>query len=107
VIADAASDKAFLMLLGVMKQQGRHVSPNRSNAFAPTVFARMPEAAGIKSTQFEAAMERLLRSGKIYVEKVGPPSGRSQYCLFQSKVGTVLGRIGTLPSGLTERPIGR
>ncbi|PNE11945.1 MAG: hypothetical protein CR217_06065 [Beijerinckiaceae bacterium] len=74
--AEAKDDSLFLKLLKVATEQGRTVSPNPSNAFAPTVFAGMPDAGGVKAPKLKAAMERLLRDKKIAVVEIGPPSAR-------------------------------
>jgi hypothetical protein len=72
--ADQAADHLFLKLLDITAAQGRDVSPNKSNSYAPAIFAKMPDAGCMKSRQFAAAMERLLKDGKITIEKYGHPS---------------------------------
>jgi RecA-family ATPase len=71
---DQAVNHAFLKLLDITAAQGRDVSPNKSSAYAPAVFSKMPDAGGVKSKQFAAAMERLPRDRKITVERYGRPS---------------------------------
>ena len=70
------AERVFLRLLRAVERQGRTVSPNRSSSYAPTVFATMPEAEGIKKTTFVTAMESLLSQGRIEVVTEGPASKR-------------------------------
>jgi RecA-family ATPase len=75
--ADQKVDEAFLGYLAQFTRQGRNVShkPN-ANGYAPAEFAKEREAkeAGMRKTDFEAAMRRLLAADKIRVEPYGPPS---------------------------------
>ncbi len=72
---EAKADRIFLELLAEFEDQGRDVSPNRSSTFAPTEFAKMPEADGVTKKSFEGAMARLLKGNKrIYIETFGPKS---------------------------------
>jgi RecA-family ATPase len=74
----SAVDRLFLTLLRRLAEQKRFVSDKRSPSYAPTVFARQPEASAAKTdvAGFAAGMERLFASGKIAVEEEGPPSRR-------------------------------
>jgi RecA-family ATPase len=75
--AEQKADESFYGNVVQFTQQGRNVSHKpTANAYAPTEFAKEKEAkeAGIKKTDFEAAMRRLLTAGKIRVESYGPPS---------------------------------
>jgi hypothetical protein len=54
------AEEAFLRCLAAHPS----VSPNRSNNFAPVVFATMPEASGVSKDHLEAAMHRL-RARKV------------------------------------------
>ncbi|MPZ36596.1 MAG: AAA family ATPase [Rhizobiales bacterium] len=71
------SDETFCAKILEFAGQGRNVSikPN-APTYAPTEFAKERSAreAGLKKTDFEAAMRRLLASGKIRVDSYGPPS---------------------------------
>ena len=60
------ADAIFIELLKRWTEQGRKVSvnPNPHN-YAPTHFARQPEAAGLTPKDLAAAMERLLRDRLI------------------------------------------
>jgi RecA-family ATPase len=76
LMSDAEAERVFLDLLAKFTTQGRDVSPNRSQSYAPTVFAKHPAGAGIHPRAFASAMERLLDGGRIEVEITGPPSRR-------------------------------
>jgi RecA-family ATPase len=73
---DARVDQAYLACLDAATAQGRFVSPLQSQSYAPTVFARMTQAGGIRKAAFVAAQERLFGSAKIRTETTGPPSRR-------------------------------
>jgi RecA-family ATPase len=69
--AEADTDALFMRLLQVAITQGRNVSPSKSPSYAPAIMERMPDANGVKSRAFAAAMERLLAKGKIKIETHG------------------------------------
>ncbi len=74
--ATAAND-AFLRCLAAMSAQGRTVSHAPSVNYAPSRFAKMPEAKGFDQDELEAAMERLLHLGTILADQeVGKYSNR-------------------------------
>ncbi len=70
----AKVERVFLDLLILRTAQQRWVSENRSQTYAPRVFADHPDHKGIKAQAFAKAMERLLKSGRIKSEFFGPPS---------------------------------
>jgi RecA-family ATPase len=70
----AKAETVFLALLQAYDDQGRRVSPNSGKNYAPTAFADDDEAKGVDSKAFARAMTRLLKSNRIRLEKVGPPS---------------------------------
>jgi RecA-family ATPase len=75
--ADAAVDAMFLQLLEKCDRNGDNVSPKRtSNNFAPSVFAKTPEArkAHFGRQHFEDALDRLVAADRIVIETYGPPS---------------------------------
>jgi RecA-family ATPase len=74
--ADAEVDALFIRLLELTDAQGRTVGPNTGANYAPAVFEKMPDASGVKSRAFAAAMERLFSTGKLRSEMEGPPSRR-------------------------------
>lgn len=63
---ESAEESVFVACLRVRAAQQRPVSdfPNVAN-YAPKVFAEMPESGRMKAPALAAAMERLLRSGRI------------------------------------------
>jgi RecA-family ATPase len=76
--AEQKIDDLYMRLLAIVIAQGRHVSPNQSIAYAPSVFGKMPDADHTTSAAFAAAQERLLASGRIKVKATGPPSRSRQ-----------------------------
>jgi RecA-family ATPase len=74
--AGARARRVFLDLLRLHAEQGRNVGAVRGPSYAPKVFASHPDAEGVTSRAFSAAMEALLKQGKIKVVEYGPPSKR-------------------------------
>ena len=74
--ADAKAEHVFLDLLAEFDRQGRDVSPKKSPSFAPSAFAKNPDAGGVTKKAFEAAMERLLKAKRIAIKLTGPMSRR-------------------------------
>jgi RecA-family ATPase len=74
--AEAKADQVFSDLLSDIEAQGRHVSSSPSSSYAPSVFAKHPDRAGITKIGFHNAMERLLKRRAIAVEETGPQSRR-------------------------------
>ena len=62
---DARADEAFLACLDRATEQRRNVSHNPSANFAPKVFAKMGDAAGIGQKALKEAMERLFDAGQL------------------------------------------
>jgi RecA-family ATPase len=73
--AEQRIDEVFLRCLDTRTTQGINTShaPQGRN-YAPTMFARMPEAGGLRRAAFQMALERLLSAGRIRVETSGPES---------------------------------
>jgi RecA-family ATPase len=73
---EARIDELFVTLLRQFTKQGRNLSPNKSNIYAPAKFEEQPQAkaAKLSSKDFAAAMERLLAKNTIKVVTEGPPS---------------------------------
>jgi RecA-family ATPase len=79
--AESKVDDLFLQLLDKADAQGRAVRPNPGAGYAPSTFEDDPDAAGIKSKAFAAAMDRLFKGDKIatktnhrgskYIERAG------------------------------------
>lgn len=74
MVAENAADQKFLEMLDRFEAQGRNVCTKNGSNFAPSQFAEQPDAGGIKKKGFQNAMNRLLNSGKITQETVGPES---------------------------------
>jgi RecA-family ATPase len=55
-----AGNDAFLRCLALCTEQKRNVSHVPGSNYAPAIFEAMPEAKGLKKTDFAGAMERLL-----------------------------------------------
>lgn len=71
---DARAENTFLMLLRQFNEQGRDVSPNKGPTYAPAMFSKEADARGMKSKPLEGAMSRLLKDGRVQIEKFGSPS---------------------------------
>jgi RecA-family ATPase len=74
---ESKSDELFLDLLKRFAGEGRNLSHNASSrTYAPTVFATDTEAKQhrLRKADLEAAMNRLFKAKKIYVENYGRPS---------------------------------
>lgn len=74
--AGAKAERVFLKLLRQFTEQGRRVNPSAGPRYAPKVFAENPGAEGCNKRSLKDAMERLLASGAVKIEHVGPPSRR-------------------------------
>jgi RecA-family ATPase len=75
--AAARAEEMFLRLLARYDGQGRNVSDkNTAHSYAPTEFAKDPEAvaARIRKPAFADAMRRLFAANRIHVETYGRPS---------------------------------
>ena len=69
--AGAKGERVFLKLLDAFTAQGRYVSANPGPTYAPTQFARHPEAEGCTKIAFTAAMNTLFGRGEIDVASHG------------------------------------
>jgi RecA-family ATPase len=74
----AKAETVFLALLQAFEEQGRSVSPNPSNSYAPGVFAQEADADGVSKAALRRAMSKLLKDGRIHIAPVGPPSKKSK-----------------------------
>ncbi|MEP7452412.1 AAA family ATPase [Phyllobacterium sp. SB3] len=77
VAAMSNIDRVFLHLLERYAAEGRKVSHSAGANYAPAVFAKDPQANGIKRRGFITSMNRLFEAGRIKVDEIGPPSRRS------------------------------
>src|SRR5205823_12332739 len=60
------AERIFLELLDKLTAEGQRVSHNdRASNYAPKLFARRPEADGLRKTDFETSMHALFSSGRI------------------------------------------
>jgi RecA-family ATPase len=69
----AFADTMFLQLLERFIRQGQNVGPNKGTIYAPARFAEHPDAQGLNSRDFAAAMQRLLDTEKIKIVDRGRP----------------------------------
>ena len=58
------ADDVFLSLVAKFEREGRDVSPNPSNSFAPSVFSKHQDGRGLTSDTLRASMDRLRKAGK-------------------------------------------
>lgn len=72
--AGAKAQRVFMKLLATFTAQGRQVNHAGGPNYAPKQFAEHPESEGMTKRALRAAMEGLLASGKIKIEKEGPAS---------------------------------
>ncbi|MFD1341467.1 AAA family ATPase [Litorisediminicola beolgyonensis] len=72
--AGAKAQRVFMKLLSAFTAQGRQVNHAGGPNYAPKQFAEHPENEGMTKRAFKAAMDGLLASGKIRIEKEGPAS---------------------------------
>jgi hypothetical protein len=70
----AKAETVFLALLQAFDEQGRSVSPNPSNSYAPVVFEREADADGVSKAALGRAMSKLLKANRIHITTSGPPS---------------------------------
>ena len=69
--AGAKAERVFLKLLDEFTAQGRYVSAQPGPTYAPTEFAKHPQAEGVTSRAFKQAMEALLHRRAIMVAEHG------------------------------------
>ncbi len=76
---EATAQEMFLTLLKRRNAENRHVCAKPGPGYAPRELAEMEEArqAGLTKKDFQIAMERLFKAGKIDNEPYGRPSRRS------------------------------
>lgn len=68
VAAANGENEAFMLCLAAATANKRAVSHNPGVNYAPTIFAKMAEAKGLKRAAFERAFERLLHLGLIELD---------------------------------------
>jgi RecA-family ATPase len=77
--AERDVDELFLKLLDKRIAQGRPVRPSAGRGSAPFELAGDPEANGVSTDAFRAAMERLFTAGRIVSVETGPVSKRRKH----------------------------
>lgn len=70
----AMAARVFVDLLRLHMAQGRYVSASPGPTFAPTVFAKHPDAEGVTRRAFNTAMETMLRAGRLRIAEHGRAS---------------------------------
>lgn len=73
------AERVFMHLLRWHLRHSIYVSPNKSRTWAPSVFAAHQQSEGVKSRQFENAMNVLLDQRKIEIYTHGSMSHRRQH----------------------------
>lgn len=71
IAAGAEAERVFLKLLDVFTEQQRYVSATPSTTYAPTQFAKHPEAEGMTKRALATAMEALFHRGIIAIAHHG------------------------------------
>lgn len=71
IAAGAKAERVFLKLLDAFSEQGRYVSANPSSAYAPSQFARHPEAEGCTKAALTTAMNALFGRDEIGIAQHG------------------------------------
>jgi hypothetical protein len=66
----------FLDMLSAYNIEKRDVSPSKSTAYAPTLFAQDTRSQGLPMRALQDAMNRLLASKRIKIVEEGPSSRR-------------------------------
>ena len=73
--AEQMINAAFLRFLAKFMRERRDVSPNKSATYAPAVFSGHADNVDrFSSNKFAAAMDRLLGTGDVIIETIGPKS---------------------------------
>jgi RecA-family ATPase len=72
--AGMRADRVFMDLLRAYVNEGRYVSAQPGSTYAPIVFSRDARSSAFGKPALTAAMNRLLGSQAIRMEKFGPPS---------------------------------
>jgi hypothetical protein len=80
-VAAAKAEDVFISLLRRFAIEGRTVSHNRSNNYAPSIFAREAgsKAAGVNAKLLVSAMARLFEAGRLKVMTQGNNSHRRSW----------------------------
>jgi RecA-family ATPase len=80
--AEQKADEVFLKLLRRFNDQNQDVGVVSGTNYAPSIFAKHPDAAGLSKLQFRAAMQRQLDKKTIINEPFGPPSKNRKHLVL-------------------------
>jgi hypothetical protein len=72
--AEQKAEDIFIQLVKRFNASGRNVSDRSGTRYAPAIFAEQPDAEGVTSKQFKAAMDRLFATKRIRRVNNGRPS---------------------------------
>ncbi|MCC5992587.1 MAG: AAA family ATPase [Rhodobacteraceae bacterium] len=81
--ATAKAERVFLKLMRTFTDEGRTVNHAGGATYAPTVFAKHPDAEKCTKQALRGAMDKLLSDGKIGIEKQGSPSKQRQFLVLK------------------------
>lgn len=88
-IADAMlntrTDKVFVEALSKMCRLGLRCGPTKGVSYAPKLMQRQPDAKGIRLSELEKSMHRLLDAGTIKIVNEGPPSKSRQRLIVSAE----------------------
>ncbi|MEM9392790.1 MAG: AAA family ATPase [Pseudomonadota bacterium] len=74
VAANAKAERVFMKLLDELTSQGRYVSGSGGPTYAPSTFAKHPDAEGCTKRALRSAMDTLYSRGEIVTVTHGKPS---------------------------------
>jgi hypothetical protein len=77
----------FIGILARLTREGRKVGHSPGPNYAPSVFAKEPEATGLTKERLGVAMAELFKLGKIVAVEEGPASRRRSYVRLADGVG--------------------
>jgi RecA-family ATPase len=86
--AGVKAQRVFMRLLRQFAEDGRYVSASPSTTYAPTVFARHPEAEGISKRAFASAMDTLFAAKRIAIEAHGKGAKARSHIVEVAEAGT-------------------
>ena len=94
------AERVFMSLLAQFTEQGRYLSAQPSNIYAPKLFAESPGSEGITKRAFTSAMNILFNCEKIEIRKHGPKSKERSYIAIADSPFTTSG--ATEPKGQSD-----
>ncbi|MEM7473236.1 MAG: AAA family ATPase [Pseudomonadota bacterium] len=75
----AKAQRVFMKLLALFTSQGRRVNHSGGTTYAPKLFSEHPDSEGMTKRAFKGAMEELLASGKVIIDREGPASKQRSF----------------------------